>query len=101
MSFGENLFTLLTERNITQSAFAKAVDINASQLNQYIKGKKPSVEFIYKVMEYFPDVDLNWLFDRKTDFVKEPELVYSKNPEHFIREIRYQLDLLEKNLSQK
>lgn len=40
MNFGEYLKSLLKNRNLTQAAFAKAIEMNTARLSRIIRGKE-------------------------------------------------------------
>ncbi|WP_337992835.1 hypothetical protein [Flavivirga sp. 57AJ16] len=44
--------------------------MNYTQLSQYINGKKISIDFLTKIIQEFPDADLNWLL-RNDDVLRE------------------------------
>lgn len=66
MEFGEKLGLLLKERKLSQRKFAEEIGVNAVNVNQYISGARtPPTEVIFKVIEYFPETDLNWLLRKE------------------------------------
>lgn len=107
MEFGRKVGLLLKERKITQKQFAEEIDWNKVSISQYIKGTRtPPVEFISKTIDYFRDVDLNWLLrDDATalDVAREEKSTYQvpKLPETLISNIEGNLKELKALLAQK
>ena len=54
---------------MTATAFAEEIDFNRSTISHLLSGRnKPSLEFVLKVVERFPDVNLYWLLNGKGNF---------------------------------
>ncbi len=50
LEFKEILEDFLIERNLTQTAFARAIDIKQSQVSEWLKGKaKPGYDMLKKM----------------------------------------------------
>ncbi len=106
MEFGKRVAKLLEDRNLKQKDFATAIGEDPVSVNRYIKGSRPpKVEFINKVIKYFPDVDLNWLFRGKVlflDEVSEEKATYiPRTPDVIIEHIEENLKELKAKMSQK
>ena len=106
MEFGERLNQILLEKKLKQSAFAKQIDENKVTINQYIKGSRPpKVEFLMKLVSFFPDIDLNWLFRGTplSDRVNDEAESYGipETPDVLIENIEKNLMALKAKLSQK
>ncbi|AXP79220.1 hypothetical protein CJ739_120 [Mariniflexile rhizosphaerae] len=67
MDFGEKLKVVIKKKYRTIGDCADKFGMNYTQLSQYLNGKKISIEFLSKVIEEFPDVDLNWLLRDNLD----------------------------------
>lgn len=53
---------IMQEKNLTPSQFAEALGIQRSGLSHILSGRnQPSLEFVKKLIQRFPDVDLYWL----------------------------------------
>ncbi|WP_347374772.1 helix-turn-helix transcriptional regulator [Aequorivita sp. Q41] len=60
---------ILDYYNLTATAFAEEVDFNRSTISHLLSGRnKPSLEFVMKLLQKFPEVDLNWLLYGKGTF---------------------------------
>lgn len=66
LCFGDRLRELRTEKQLSQSEFAKQVHLTKSAVNMYERGERePSFEVLEKIADYF-NVDLDYLLG-KTD----------------------------------
>ncbi|GAA3648325.1 helix-turn-helix domain-containing protein [Flavivirga jejuensis] len=61
MVFKEKLKQLIKSKYSRYGDLADKFNMNYTQLSQYINGKKISIEFLHKIIDEFPEVDLNWL----------------------------------------
>lgn len=69
--FIKRLELLLEYYNLSASAFADKIDVQRSSISHLLSGRnKPSLDFILKVIEVFPDVDLYWILNGKGTFPK-------------------------------
>src|SRR5690606_19223593 len=59
---------------LSASAFAEKIDFNKSSISHLLSGRnKPSLDFVLKVLEAFPEVSLYWLLNGKGSFPKQDE----------------------------
>ena len=64
------------------SSFAEKVGVQRSSISHILSGRnKPSLDFILKILDAYPEVDLYWLFNGKGVFPKE-EKIETKIQEH-------------------
>lgn len=69
--FIKRLQILLDYYGLSASAFADKIDVQRSSISHLLSGRnKPSLDFILKVIEVFPDVDLYWIINGKGNFPK-------------------------------
>jgi plasmid maintenance system antidote protein VapI len=63
----ENLLSvlkLLDYYGLNASAFADKIGVQRSSLSHLLSGRnKPSLDFILKIVDVFPDVDLYWILN--------------------------------------
>lgn len=53
---------LLKAKNLTPSQFADEIGIQRSGMSHLLSGRnKPSLEFVYKVLRRFPEINAEWL----------------------------------------
>jgi len=69
--FIKRLEIILDYYNLSASAFADKISVQRSSLSHLLSGRnKPSLDFIIKMIEVFPDVDLYWILNGKGTFPK-------------------------------
>lgn len=69
--FIKRLEIILDYYNLSASAFADKINVQRSSLSHLLSGRnKPSLDFIIKVIEVFPEVDLYWILNGKGSFPK-------------------------------
>jgi transcriptional regulator with XRE-family HTH domain len=69
--FIKRLEIVLDYYNLSASAFADKINVQRSSLSHLLSGRnKPSLDFIIKVIEEFPEVDLYWILNGKGTFPK-------------------------------
>jgi len=104
MEFGTRLKEILEEKNISQVAFAKATGQHQGLVSRVLNGEKPSSKFIFKTIDYFPNVDFNYLLgSEKTIAVEEKSSEYKKNrasAKEIINDIERKLNELKQVLPQ-
>lgn len=65
------LETILNYYHLSASAFADKIGVQRSSLSHLLSGRnKPSLEFVIKITEAFPEVDLYWFLFSKGSFPK-------------------------------
>ena len=69
--FNTRLKKILDYYNLSASAFAEKVSVQRSSISHILSGRnKPSLEFITKVVNAFPDIELLWLLSGDGEFPK-------------------------------
>lgn len=57
---------------LSASGFAEKIEFNKSSISHLLSGRnKPSLDFVLKVLETFPEVSLYWLLNGKGNFPKQ------------------------------
>lgn len=70
--FALRLHKILEHHDLTASAFAQKIGVGRSSISHILSGRnKPSLEFVLKTLEVFPDIDLYWLIKGKGGFPKK------------------------------
>ena len=81
--FIKRLEIFLDYYNLSASAFADKISVQRSSLSHLLSGRnKPSLDFIIKVIEVFPEVDLYWILNGKGTFPK------SENTSNHFEEVK-------------
>ena len=69
--FIKRLEIILDYYSLNASSFADKIGVQRSSLSHLLSGRnKPSLDFILKILEVFPDVDLYWILNGKGNFPK-------------------------------
>ena len=72
--FVKRLETVLEYYGLNASAFADKIAVQRSSMSHLLSGRnKPSLDFVMKILEVFPDVDLYWILIGKGIFPKNNE----------------------------
>lgn len=69
--FIKRLEKILDYYGLTASSFADKIGVQRSSMSHLLSGRnKPSLDFILKILEVFPEVDLYWILNGKGNFPK-------------------------------
>jgi transcriptional regulator with XRE-family HTH domain len=69
--FTKRLGIILEYYSLNASSFADKIGVQRSSLSHLLSGRnKPSLDFILKILDVFPDVDLYWILNGKGTFPK-------------------------------
>jgi transcriptional regulator with XRE-family HTH domain len=69
--FIKRLEIILDYYSLSASSFADKIGAQRSSLSHLLSGRnKPSLDFILKILDVFPDVDLYWILNGKGSFPK-------------------------------
>lgn len=105
-SFIKRLEIILDYYSLNASSFADKISVQRSSLSHLLSGRnKPSLDFILKIIEVFPEVDLYWILNGKGNFPKsdiEKEIINQtptpiSNNQTIENKIEKQADLLSTN----
>lgn len=67
--FAKRLQKILEYYALSATAFSEELSFNRSTISHLLSGRnKPSLEFVMKVLERFPEVELYWLLNGKGTF---------------------------------
>ena len=82
--FAKRLQKILDYYSISATAFSEEIEVNRSTISHLLSGRnKPSLDFVMKVINHFPEVELYWLLNGKGSFP-------SASPEPEIQQIEFQ-----------
>lgn len=105
MKFEDKLRRLIKTKYSKLGDLADKFEMNYSQLSQYVNGKKVSIEFLIKIIEEFPEADLNWLLreNQSNHMLNETSETYKTltSKEEIISEIEILLKELKTQLASK
>ncbi|PBJ15685.1 Helix-turn-helix domain protein [Flavobacterium sp. ACN6] len=72
--FVKRLEIVLDYYGLNASAFADKIGVQRSSMSHLLSGRnKPSLDFVMKILEVFPDVDLYWILIGRGNFPKNDE----------------------------
>jgi len=78
--FIKRLEIILDYYSLNASTFADKIGVQRSSLSHLLSGRnKPSLDFILKIIDVFPDVDLYWILIGTGIFPKSDEITTPKN----------------------
>ena len=67
--FSKRLQKIIDFYDLTATSFSEKIAFNRSTISHILSGRnKPSLEFVIKVLEAYPDVDFYWLLNGKGSF---------------------------------
>lgn len=74
--FITRLKKILDYYSLTSSTFADTIEVQRSSMSHLMSGRnKPSLDFVLKIVDKFPDVDLYWLLNGEGNFPKKKSTV--------------------------
>lgn len=69
--FTKRLENIFNYYGVSASSFADKIGVQRSSLSHLLSGRnKPSLDFVLKVIEVFPEVDLYWILNGQGTFPK-------------------------------
>lgn len=76
--FIKRLEILMDHFGMNASSFADKIGVQRSSISHLLSGRnKPSLDFVLKIMDIFPDVNLYWILNGKGNLLKE-EVYFSE-----------------------
>lgn len=68
-NFSKRLQKIIDFYDLTATSFSEKIAFNRSTISHLLSGRnKPSLEFVIKVLEAYPEVDFYWLLNGKGSF---------------------------------
>ncbi|MCF6279852.1 MAG: helix-turn-helix domain-containing protein [Flavobacteriaceae bacterium] len=75
LEFAERLKKMMLFYGLTATALAESIEIQRSSISHLLSGRnRPSLDFVLKVLEKYPEVELYWLLNGKGTFPKEEKI---------------------------
>jgi transcriptional regulator with XRE-family HTH domain len=70
--FAKRLQKILDYYSISATSFSDEIEVNRSTISHLLSGRnKPSLDFVMKVIQHYPEVELYWLLNGKGNFPSE------------------------------
>lgn len=74
--FIKRLEYLMDFYSLNASGFADKIGVQRSSISHLLSGRnKPSLDFVMKILDVFPDVNLYWILDGKQNFLKTDQIL--------------------------
>lgn len=85
--FIKRLEILMDQYDMTPSLFAEKIGVQRSSISHLLSGRnKPSLDFVLKLLDVFPDVNLYWLLNGDDSYLKA-EISSNHSTQENIKEI--------------
>ena len=79
--FTKRLHTIMEYYDLSAASFADKIDVGRSSISHLLSGRnKPSLDFVMKIINAFPEVELYWLLNGKGSFPKKEKESSSPQP---------------------
>lgn len=99
--FIKRLEFIIEYYSLSASSLADKIGVQRSSLSHLLSGRnKPSLDFILKILEVFPEVDLYWILNGKGSFPKNETQKISTAPTP-ITEIKFEENAFEETKKQE
>lgn len=80
MDISERLKILMDYYELTPSSLADMIEVQRSSISHLISGRnKPSLDFVMKILETFPEVDLYWFVNGIGEFPINEKKYFEKS----------------------
>ncbi|MFB3386885.1 helix-turn-helix domain-containing protein [Flavobacterium sp. LAR06] len=80
--FVKRVEIILDYYGLNASSFADKIGVQRSSMSHLLSGRnKPSLDFVMKILDVFPDVDLYWILNGKGSFPKAEDNSLNANNE--------------------
>ena len=84
----ERIRLVIERSGMTMTEFADLLKVQRSSISHLVSGRnKPSMDFLEKLTEHFPLIDLKWLISGSESVNEVSKLETSKDQERIIKKI--------------
>ena len=81
LEFANRLKTVMEYYGLTATALADSITIQRSSISHLLSGRnKPSLDFVLKILQKYPEVELYWLMNGNGSFPKKEETSTTSTP---------------------
>lgn len=92
--FTNRLHEIMDFHELSAASFADRIDVGRSSISHLLSGRnKPSLDFVMKIVNAFPEVELYWLLNGKGSFPKKEKEISSASPSRIANSSNPRLDL--------
>ena len=75
MNLNERISKVISYSELSSSEFADEIDVQRSNISHITSGRnKPSLDFLIKIKERFPELQWEWLITGEGEMIKSPEM---------------------------
>ena len=75
MNLNERISKVISYSELSSSEFADEIDVQRSNISHITSGRnKPSLDFLIKITERFPELQWDWLITAQGEMIKSPEM---------------------------
>ena len=75
MNLNERISKVISYSELSSSEFADEIDVQRSNISHITSGRnKPSLDFLIKIKERFPELQWDWLITGQGEMIKSPEM---------------------------
>lgn len=79
--FIKRLETLMDHFGMNASSFADKIGVQRSSISHLLSGRnKPSLDFVMKIMDLFPEVNMYWILNGKGNLLKDEVDFLERSP---------------------
>lgn len=90
----DRIAQIMKSEKMTQQDFAAALDISPSTLSSIFNERtQPSLTIVYKILERFPNINIDWLLNGRGEMYKTPETTTASPENDGTSGIKAPLDL--------
>lgn len=83
----ERFKLLLEDKNLTATRFAAMINVNASAMSHILNGRsKPGFDVLDKIINTFPELNLNWLVSGKGAMYNNGKIQTQKEEHNIIQD---------------
>lgn len=93
--FGDKLKKWIEFQGIDITTFANKMGVSRGIIYNINLGQRPSLNFIMKLIENYPEIDLNWLLKDSNTNLDPRQVIEPEGPDDYLKLIRNNLDRLE------
>lgn len=99
MLIKDRIRLIMKARNLSAAQFAQTIDVKPANLSHILSGRnKPSLDFLQKVIENYPNVNAAWLITGETRVGEEMPVKNEAAKESTSKQIDDSINLHDKDL---
>ena len=92
--FPKKMKEFISSTGMTIEDFAKDIDVTPSTIYNANKNRKPSAYLIGKLIDKYPDIDLNWLLKDENINSLQQAMIFQEEREEYLTFLKKNVDRL-------